>query len=95
MLADDCAPRHAASLIEALGFARDHAESLSAMLADKPDPENAARLVQAIRNMLCAADDELDSLDDTQAHSDAVQAMRRMTDAELYRAITEPTPGYP
>jgi len=97
MLADDCAPSHADELCQSLSYALSYADALRAMLAGaSPDPENAARLVQAIRNMLCAAQDELEPLDDTQAHIDAAQAMQDMSDAELFRAITEPpTSGNP
>jgi hypothetical protein len=61
------------------------------MLAEgKPDPEKAARLVQALRNMLCAAEDDLDPLDDVQQELDAVEAIHRLPDAELFSAIAEP-----
>jgi Lon protease-like protein len=90
MLADDCAPSHAASLVEALRYARTYAEGLHAMLAEgKPDADKAARLVQALRNMLCTAEDELDALDDTQAQIDAAAAIHGLSDAALFSAITE------
>ncbi|MGC2997541.1 hypothetical protein ACPF8X_03825 [Streptomyces sp. G35A] len=97
MLADDCAPHHAASLANTLSYAHSYAKSLSAMLAEgKPDPEKAARLVQALRNMLCAAEDDLDPLDDVQQELDATEAIQGLPDVELFRAITEPpTYGYP
>ncbi|MFE3382539.1 hypothetical protein [Streptomyces anulatus] len=88
MLADDSAPERAASLVDSLSYAHGYAESLSSMLAEgKSDPEKAAHLVQAIRNMLCAAEDALDTLDDTQAHIDAVAAMQSLSDADLFGAI--------
>ncbi|MEW2454381.1 hypothetical protein [Streptomyces albus] len=88
MLADDSAPERAASLVDSLCHAHGYAESLSITLAaGNPDPEKAACLVQAIRNMLCAAEDSLDALDDTQAHIDAVAAMQSLSDADLFSAI--------
>ncbi|MFB9465364.1 hypothetical protein [Streptomyces cinereospinus] len=90
MLADDCAPSHAASLAESLRYGLSYADELSAMLAEgKPDAERAAVLVQSIRNMLCAAEDELDALDDVQQEIDAVAAIHGLTDAELFSAITD------
>jgi hypothetical protein len=90
MLADDCAPQHAASLVEVLTFARGYAEDIQRMLAEgTPDAERGARLVQALRNMLCAAEDELDTLDDTQAELDAVAAIHGLSDADLFSATTE------
>ncbi|MEW9519337.1 hypothetical protein [Streptomyces tubercidicus] len=97
MLADDCAPSHADSLAQSLRYAHDYASELSAVLADaSADPDKAARLVQGIRNMLCAAEDELDALDDTQQVIDAVAAIQELSDADLFRAITDtPTSGNP
>ncbi|WP_436979160.1 hypothetical protein [Streptomyces sp. enrichment culture] len=97
MLADDCAPSHAESLAQSLRDALTHADELSRMLADgNADPEKAARLVQAIRNMLCAAEDELVPLDDVQQNMDAVAGIHRLSDAELFSAITDaPTSGNP
>ncbi|MFH9190726.1 hypothetical protein [Streptomyces globisporus] len=93
MLADDSALERVASLVDSLSYAHGYAESLGGILAEaKPDPERAALLVQAIRNMLCAAEDALDTLDDTQAHIDAVAAMQSLSDADLFSAITtDPT----
>ncbi|MGY3204310.1 hypothetical protein [Streptomyces sp. TE5632] len=93
MLSDDCAPSHAASLVEALSYARTYSEDIRRMLEEgKPDPEKAARLVQAIRNMLCAAEDELDQLDDVQTELDAGAAIHGLSDAELFRALTSGNP---
>ncbi|MFZ4300995.1 hypothetical protein ACOZE3_24155 [Streptomyces cinereoruber] len=90
MLADDCAPSHAEALAESLRYAIAYADELSAILSDgNADPERAARLVQAIRNMLCSAEDELEPLDDVQQGIDAVATIRGLSDAELYRAITD------
>ncbi|MFC8998184.1 hypothetical protein ACFT7U_21055 [Streptomyces rochei] len=89
MLADDCAPSHATSLLEVLTYARTYSEDIQRMLEEgNPDPEKAGRLVQALRNMLCAAEDELDTLDDTQAELDAVAAIHGLSDADLFSAIT-------
>ncbi|MDX2804856.1 hypothetical protein [Streptomyces scabiei] len=94
MLADDSAPERAASLVDSLSYAHGYAESLRGILAEgKTDPEKAAHLVQAVRNMLCAAEDALDTLDDTQAHIDAMAAMQSLSDAALFSAITD-TPTY-
>ncbi|MFJ8182873.1 hypothetical protein [Streptomyces sp. NPDC096105] len=94
MLADDSAPSHAASLAEALSYARAYGEDLTAMLeAGQPDPEKAHRLVQAIRNMLCAAEDELDELDDVRTFIDTAKAIQGLPDAVLFDALT--TPGNP
>ncbi|MEU1510909.1 hypothetical protein ABZ490_01940 [Streptomyces sp. NPDC005811] len=91
MLADDCAPSHAESLAESLKYAHGYADELRLMLAEgKPDADRAAQLVQAIRNMLCAAEDELDPLDDVQQEIDAVAAIHGLSDAELFSAITTP-----
>ncbi|MER6528129.1 hypothetical protein [Streptomyces sp. NPDC001508] len=97
MIADECAPSHAESLTQSLRYALSYADELRAMLADgNPDPEKAARLVQAIRNMLCSAEDELDPLDDVQQNIDAVAAIHGLSDAELFRALTDtPTSGNP
>jgi hypothetical protein len=97
MLADDCAPSHAESLTQSLRYALTYADELRAMLADgNADPEKAAHLVQAIRNMLCAAEDDLDPLDDVQQNIDAVAAIHGLSDAELFSAITDdPTSGNP
>lgn len=89
MLADDSAPERVASLVDSLSYARTYSDEISRMLAEgKPDPEKAANLVQAVRNMLCAAEDALDTLDDTQAHIDAVAAIHGLSDADLFSAIT-------
>ncbi|MFE7954288.1 hypothetical protein [Streptomyces sp. NPDC057413] len=94
MIADDCAPSHAESLAECLTYAHDYADELRRILAEgKPDPERAARLVQAIRDMLCAAEDELDALDDSQEVMDGISVIRGLSDAELYRAITDTPAG--
>ncbi|MEU8878581.1 hypothetical protein [Streptomyces hydrogenans] len=97
MLADDCAPSHAEALAQSLRYALAHADELSAVLSDgNADPEKAACLVQAIRNMLCAAEDELDPLDDVQQEIDTVAAIRGLSDGELFSAITDtPTCGSP
>ncbi|OKK02739.1 hypothetical protein AMK26_24455 [Streptomyces sp. CB03234] len=97
MLADECAPSHAESLTQSLRYALTYADELRAMLADgRPDPEKAAHLVQAIRNMLCASEDELDPLDDVQQEIDAVAAIHGLSDVELFSAITDtPTSGNP
>lgn len=97
MLADDSAPERMASLVDSLSYAHDYAESLSRVLAEgKPDPVKAAYLVQAVRNMLCSAEDALDTLDDTQAHIDAVAAIHGLSDADLFSAITnDPTSENP
>ncbi|MFJ4815127.1 hypothetical protein [Streptomyces sp. NPDC088801] len=90
MLADDCAPSHAESLTQSLRYALTYADELRAMLADgNADSERAARLVHAVRNMLCAAEDELDPLDDVQQEIDAVAAIHGLPDAELFSAITD------
>jgi hypothetical protein len=90
MLADDCAPSYAASLTESLRYALGYADELSAILAeDNPDADRAAQLVQSIRNMLCAAEDELDPLDDVQQEIDAVAAIHGLSDSELFSAITD------
>uniref|UniRef100_A0AAU2VZW5 Uncharacterized protein n=1 Tax=Streptomyces sp. NBC_00008 TaxID=2903610 RepID=A0AAU2VZW5_9ACTN len=90
MLADDCAPSHTESLAQSLRYALTYAAELSAMLADgNADPEKAAHLVQAIRNMLCAAEDELGPLDDVQKEIDAVAAIHGLSDVELFSAITD------
>jgi hypothetical protein len=89
VLADDYAPSHAESLAQSLRYALTYADELRAMLADgNADPEKAAHLVQAIRNMLCSAEDELDPLDDVQQEIDAVAAIHGLSDAELFSAIT-------
>ncbi|MET7976713.1 hypothetical protein ABZW44_27445 [Streptomyces mirabilis] len=94
MLADDSAPSHAESLAQSLGYARDYAEELRRMLAEgKPDFDRGAQLVQAIRNMLLAASDSLDELDDVQQEMDAVEEMQGLTDEELFSAITCPPFG--
>ncbi|MEU2401079.1 hypothetical protein [Streptomyces pseudogriseolus] len=94
MLADDDAPSHAASLVEVLSYARAYGEDLSELLeAGQPDPEEAHRLVQAMRNMLCAAEDELDHLDDVQTFLDTAKALRALTDPGPI--IDTPTPGNP
>ncbi|WP_432098600.1 hypothetical protein [Streptomyces sp. WAC 04229] len=91
MLADDCTPAHAVSLVQSLGYASEYAEELRGMLAEgSPDPERAARLVQALRNMLCDAEDHLDALDDTQAALDTATDMQRLSDVDLFRSLTEP-----
>jgi len=91
MLADDCAPSHAEALTQSLRYALTYADELHAMLAEgNPDADRAARLVHAIRNMLCAAEDELDPLDDVQQNIDAVAAIHGLSDAELFSAITDP-----
>ncbi|MFD4262079.1 hypothetical protein ACFWR9_31750 [Streptomyces sp. NPDC058534] len=91
MISDEYAPAHAVSLVQSLGYASGYAEELRAMLAEgNPHPERAARLVQALRNMLCDAEDHLDALDDTQAAIDAATAMQRLSDADLFRALAEP-----
>ncbi|GLV74986.1 hypothetical protein ACH4VS_02395 [Streptomyces hygroscopicus] len=97
MLADHDSPSHAASLAEALSYASTYADAISRMLAEgKPDPDKAAHLVQAIRNMLCAAEDELDTLDDTQQIVDAVAEIQGLSDPQLFSAITDtPTSGNP
>ena len=97
MLADDCAPSHAESLAQSLRYALTYADELRAMLASgSPGPEKAARLVHAVRNMLCAAEDELDPLEDVQQNIDAVAAIHGLSDAELFSAITDtPTSGNP
>jgi hypothetical protein len=97
MLADDCAPSHAESLTQSLRYALTYADELSAMLADgNADSERAARLVQAIRNMLCAAEDELDPLDDVQQEIDAVAAIHGLSAVDLFTVITDtPTSGNP
>ncbi|MFJ7334041.1 hypothetical protein ACIQUU_12420 [Streptomyces sp. NPDC101116] len=97
MLADDCAPSHAEALAQSLRYAHGYADELRLMLADgTADPEKAARLVHAIRNMLCSAEDELDPLDDVQQNLDAVAAIHGLSDAELFSAITDdPTSGNP
>ncbi|MGW0814959.1 hypothetical protein ACWD00_17155 [Streptomyces viridiviolaceus] len=90
MLADECAPSHAEALAQSLRYALTHAEELSRMLADgNADPEKAAHLVQAIRNMLCSAEDELDPLDDVQQNIDAMVAIQGLSDVELFSAITD------
>ncbi|MFF0161797.1 hypothetical protein ACFYRY_30295 [Streptomyces sp. NPDC005263] len=90
MLADDCAPSHAVSLAEALSYAHSYAESLSRMVAEgKPDADKAAHLAQGIRNMLCAAADDLDALDDTQEVIDAVADIQSLSDAQLFSVITD------
>jgi hypothetical protein len=97
MLADDCAPSHAEALAQSLRYALGYADELSTMLTvGDTGPERAARLVQAIRNMLCAAEDELDPLDDVQQEIDAVAAIHGLSDTELFSAITDtPTSGNP
>ncbi|MFE9050371.1 hypothetical protein [Streptomyces rubiginosohelvolus] len=97
MLADDCAPSHAEALTQSLRYALAYADELSGILAGgNADPEKAARLVQAVRNMLCAAEDELDPLDDVQQEIDAVAAIQGLSDAQLFSAITDtPTYGNP
>ncbi|MFJ9429612.1 hypothetical protein ACIRQY_08095 [Streptomyces sp. NPDC101490] len=97
MLADDCASSHAEALAQSLRYALTYADELSGILTGgNADPEKAARLVQAIRNMLCTAEDELDPLDDVQQEMDAVAAIRRLSDAELFSAIADaPTSGNP
>jgi len=97
VLADDCAPSHAESLTQSLRYALTYADELRLALAEgKADPDKAADLVQGIRNMLCAAEDELDALDDTQRVIDAVAAIQGLSDADLFRAITDtPTSGNP
>ncbi|WP_030677839.1 hypothetical protein [Streptomyces rimosus] len=97
MLADDCAPSHAESLTQSLRYAHGYADELRLMLADgNADPEKATRLVHAIRNMLCSAEDELDPLDDVQQNLDAAAAIHGLSDAELFSAITDdPTSGNP
>ncbi|MFG2789939.1 hypothetical protein [Streptomyces sp. NPDC048419] len=97
MLADHDSPSHAASLAEVLSYARTYADEISRMLAEgKPDPDKAAHLVQAVRNMLCAASDELDTLDDTQQIIDAVADIQGLSDPHLFSAITDtPTYGNP
>ncbi|WP_327240438.1 hypothetical protein OG243_33275 [Streptomyces sp. NBC_01318] len=89
MLADECAPSHAESLTQSLGYARRYAIEIQRMLAEgNVNPEWAARLVQAIRNMILAALDDLDVLDDVQQEIDAVREMQSLTDEELFRALS-------
>ncbi|MFJ8929099.1 hypothetical protein ACIRLA_21225 [Streptomyces sp. NPDC102364] len=97
MLADGCSPSHADSLSQSLRYAHGYAVELYAVIADgSPDPDRAAHLVQAIRNMLCAAEDELSPLDDAQQAMDAVSAIRELSDSDLFKAITNaPTYGNP
>ncbi|MEV0480064.1 hypothetical protein AB0I69_05495 [Streptomyces sp. NPDC050508] len=97
MLADGCAPSHAESLTQSLRYALTYAEELSVILAHgNANPERAAYLVQAIRNMLCSAEDEIDPLDDVQQEIDAVAAIHGLSDVELFSAITDaPTSGNP
>ncbi|MFZ3597608.1 hypothetical protein [Streptomyces sp. BH104] len=93
MLADDSAPERVASLVDSLSYAHSYAESLRLVLAEgKPDPDKAAHLVQAVRNMLCAAEAALDALDDTQAHIDAVAAIHGLSDADLFSALVKDHP---
>ncbi|MEU0739347.1 hypothetical protein [Streptomyces sp. NPDC006134] len=93
MIADDCAPSHAESLAQCLTYARDYAEELRLMLAGRDvDSDRASRLVQAMREMLCVAENELAALDDTQEVTDAIADIRGLSDAELYRAITDAPP---
>ncbi|MFJ8720953.1 hypothetical protein [Streptomyces sp. NPDC093269] len=94
MLADDCAPSHAVSLAESLSYAHSYADSLTRMLAEeKPDPDRAAQLIQAIGNMILVALDDLYELDDVQQTIDAEAAMQGISDAQLFSAITDtPTP---
>jgi len=97
MLADDCAASHTASLTESLRYANGYAEELHRMLGEGTrDPERAATLVMALRNMLAAAEDALDPLDDVQQQIDAVAAIHGLSDVELFSAITDaPTSGNP
>ncbi|WP_409472863.1 hypothetical protein [Streptomyces sp. HC307] len=97
MLADHCAPSHAESLAQSLRYALAYSDELSAMLADgNADSERAAQLVQALRNLLCAAEDELDAMDDTQQVIDAVAEIQGLSDADLFHVITDaPTSGNP
>jgi hypothetical protein len=90
MLADDCSSSHASSLTQSLRYALTYADELSGMLAENnPDAARAAQLVQALRNVLCAAEDDLDALDDVQAQIDAVAAIHGLSDAELFSAIAD------
>ncbi|MEV7234267.1 hypothetical protein AB0N06_09820 [Streptomyces sp. NPDC051020] len=93
MLSDDCAPSRAESLAQSLSYAHGYAEELRLMLAEgKPDADKAARLVQAIRNMMLATLDDLYELDDVQQEIDAVGAIRGLSDAQLFSAITDTPP---
>ncbi|MFE4417696.1 hypothetical protein [Streptomyces sp. NPDC056817] len=95
MLADIDAPAHAESLVQCLSHAHSYADEIRRMLAEgRPDSDRAAILVQAIRNMLCAAEDDLDALDDVQVQLDAVAAIHGLSDVDLFGAITDtPTSG--
>ncbi|MFJ1972393.1 hypothetical protein ACIO93_27340 [Streptomyces sp. NPDC087903] len=94
MLADECAPSHAESLTQSLGYAHGYADEIRHMLDEgNLDSERAAQLVQAIHNMILVALDDLYELDDIQQEMDAVEEMQGLTDEELFSAITCPPFG--
>ncbi|MGV2916371.1 hypothetical protein [Streptomyces alfalfae] len=93
MLADESTPERAASLTNALRYASQYADSLQIMLdAGRPDPEKAAELVHAIRNMVCVMEGDLDAMDDTAEVMHATADIRGLNDAALYSAITGTPP---
>ncbi|MEV4338772.1 hypothetical protein [Streptomyces sp. NPDC049590] len=93
MLADDCAPAHAAALTESLGYAHGHADEIRRMfVAGNVDSDRAAQLVQATHNAILAALDSLYELDDVQQQIDMREAMRGLSDEELFTALTAPLP---
>ncbi|MGW3739839.1 hypothetical protein ACWD62_04320 [Streptomyces sp. NPDC005146] len=91
MLADDSAPERAASLVEAFGYARQYAEELNALRdAESINHDRASQLVQAMVNVSLAALDDLYELDDVQQEIDARDAMRGLSDEELFEALSSP-----
>ncbi|MFI5567283.1 hypothetical protein ACIA6T_07935 [Streptomyces sp. NPDC051740] len=89
MLADDCAPAHADSLTQSLSYAHGYADEVTRMLAaGNVDSDRAAQLVQALKDMILSATDDLYALDDVQQEIDAREHMRKMGDEELFLAIT-------
>ncbi|MFD5191338.1 hypothetical protein ACFWMU_24890 [Streptomyces sp. NPDC058357] len=91
MLADESAPRRAASLAEAFGYARQYADELNAILsAQRINHGRASQLVQAIHNVVLAALDDLYELDDVQQEMDARDAIQALSDEELFKALVTP-----